>query len=316
MAVLATLAAPATALDLPLPTGAVETARDGAAYGSVRIPTGPWDGTAVPADEVEGNVLRRAWRASSSGLTPLQVLAPIRAALAEQGYALGYECADAECGGFDFRYALKLLSEPEMHVDLGNFRVLSASRETPRGPEHLLLLASRSANAAYLHLTRVTPGAVPTPRGISLGDPAPPAPAATQSPPAAEASLADLLRTEGHAVLTDLSFGSGAATLEAEDLASLAELAAFMAANPSAGLVLVGHTDDRGDPAANVSLSKRRAEAVAKALVAAHGLDPARVRADGVGFLAPIASNATEEGRQRNRRVEAVITGLETSEAD
>lgn len=293
------------ALDIPLPAGAVETARAVDPYGSARIPSGPWDGEAVPGPMAEGQVTRRAWRAASSGLTPLQILAPIRDALAAQGYVLVFECADIQCGGFDFRYGLTLLPEPEMHVDLGNFRVLSALRMSDAGAEHLSLLASRSAGAAYLHMVRVTPGAAPTPREITLGDPA----QTTAQPPqgAPSAALGDRLLSQGHAILDDLSFGTGAVDLEAVEIASLVELAQFLAANPAARLLLVGHTDDRGDLDANIALSKRRAEAVAKVLIAGHGVDPARVRADGVGYLAPVASNATEEGRERNRRVEAVI---------
>ncbi|MES2549874.1 MAG: OmpA family protein, partial [Pseudomonadota bacterium] len=59
---------------------------------------------------------------------------------------------------------------------------------------------------------------------------------------------------------------------------------------------------------ANQALSERRAEAVADALIQTYGADPARVSADGVGFLAPRATNPTEEGRQKNRRVEVIVT--------
>ncbi len=70
----------------------------------------------------------------------------------------------------------------------------------------------------------------------------------------------------------------------------------------------MGHTDASGSLAANIALSERRAEAVADALVDRLGADRGRIVAEGVGFLSPIASNQTEEGRQQNRRVEVVVT--------
>jgi outer membrane protein OmpA-like peptidoglycan-associated protein len=71
---------------------------------------------------------------------------------------------------------------------------------------------------------------------------------------------------------------------------------------------LVGHTDASGSLAANIAVSERRAEAVAQVLIDRYGVDRDRVTAEGVGFLAPRATNQTEEGRQKNRRVEVVVT--------
>jgi len=71
-------------------------------------------------------------------------------------------------------------------------------------------------------------------------------------------------------------------------------------------VVIVGHSDNQGTLDANLALSQRRAEAVRDALVS-RGVAAERLDARGVGFLAPVASNATEEGRARNRRVELVL---------
>ncbi len=67
-----------------------------------------------------------------------------------------------------------------------------------------------------------------------------------------------------------------------------------------------GHTDNKGDPAANLQLSKERARAVADHLVKA-GLDPARLEAEGLGDTQPVAPNLTPRGRELNRRVELII---------
>ena len=72
-------------------------------------------------------------------------------------------------------------------------------------------------------------------------------------------------------------------------------------------VALVGHTDAQGSLDANIALSKRRAQAVADRLVAGHGVARAQLQAEGMGWLAPVATNLTPEGREANRRVEAVV---------
>ena len=68
-------------------------------------------------------------------------------------------------------------------------------------------------------------------------------------------------------------------------------------------LKLAGYTDNVGSVAANLKLSRARAEAV-KTYLATQGVDPAKIEAEGYGKSNPIATNATAEGRQTNRRVE------------
>jgi outer membrane protein OmpA-like peptidoglycan-associated protein len=79
--------------------------------------------------------------------------------------------------------------------------------------------------------------------------------------------------------------------------------------NPQLGTVVVeGHSDGTGDRGTNNDLSQKRAEAVVEYLIA-HGVPAARLRAQGFGGERPIASNDTEDGRAKNRRVEFVIVG-------
>ncbi len=80
-------------------------------------------------------------------------------------------------------------------------------------------------------------------------------------------------------------------------------IAAAMRAHDDIDLVLEGHTDSRGSDQYNMSLSDRRAAAVKAKLVADYGIPAARVSAVGYGETQPVASNETEEGRARNRRV-------------
>ncbi|WP_286221066.1 OmpA family protein [Marinobacter apostichopi] len=84
-------------------------------------------------------------------------------------------------------------------------------------------------------------------------------------------------------------------------------VADFVKAHPETVVEIGGHSDDRGDADYNQTLSKRRAQAVAKRLTDAFGIDPERVTAVGYGETEPVASNTTAEGRAANRRVEARI---------
>lgn len=107
-------------------------------------------------------------------------------------------------------------------------------------------------------------------------------------------------------MLEDVVFPSGSSELTTAP-ASLAALAAYLAAHPERQVVIVGHSDSSGSAAANLALSKRRAAAVRRQLIDDFAVPAAQVSSDGVGQLAPRASNASAAGRARNRRVEVVV---------
>ena len=80
-----------------------------------------------------------------------------------------------------------------------------------------------------------------------------------------------------------------------------------MILNDSEKIILVGHTDASGSLKNNIMLSKERAESVKNLFVAQFNVNPDQIATNGVGFLAPIASNETKKGRDQNRRVEVII---------
>lgn len=120
------------------------------------------------------------------------------------------------------------------------------------------------------------------------------------------ASLRDGLKATGHVAVEGIFFDTGKSTLKPESAPALAEVAKLLSADPSLKLWVVGHTDTVGAFDGNMALSRSRAEAVVTALTTSHGIAPARLKGWGVGPLAPLASNETEEGRAKNRRVELV----------
>ena len=84
------------------------------------------------------------------------------------------------------------------------------------------------------------------------------------------------------------------------------EIVKLLKNNKSLELVVVGHTDNQGSFDHNMELSKRRAQAVVDKLVRDNGIQSNRLQYWGVGFLSPVASNKSEDGRKKNRRVELV----------
>jgi len=120
------------------------------------------------------------------------------------------------------------------------------------------------------------------------------------------ASLAQSIRDTGKAAVYGIYFDSGKAVIKPESEPTLKEIVKLLKADPKLKLYVVGHTDNVGTYDYNMKLSKDRADAVVKELVGKYGIAASRLLSCGAGPIAPAASNLTEEGRARNRRVELV----------
>lgn len=115
----------------------------------------------------------------------------------------------------------------------------------------------------------------------------------------------DGLAQNGHVEVPGIFFDFNKSDIKPESEAALAELVKLLEADRSLKVWVVGHTDNVGSAEGNVTLSNARAQAVVKALTQ-RNVAVVRLAAKGVGPFSPVASNATEEGRARNRRVELV----------
>jgi OOP family OmpA-OmpF porin len=301
-AVALALALPAAALELALPAGAERLLTRSQDVAGFRIATGVFDNGAVPSREVDGAMTEDIWRlpGDGDGGNPARLAALLRNQLLMQGYEIGFSCADTACGGFDFRFALPIAQGPEMYVDLGAFHYLSARRTGPAGSEDVALTLSRGGQAGYVHVARISTS------GTSGTTPAPLVPVSS-APVVTSDRVIDQLTTQGHAVLDDLTFNTGASALSGNRYESLVTLAAWLAQDQSRRVALVGHTDASGAQDANTALSLARAEAVRRALITDHGTRAEQVTAAGVGFLSPRTTNSTPAGREANRRVEVVL---------
>ncbi|MBS0563733.1 MAG: OmpA family protein [Proteobacteria bacterium] len=290
---------------LTLPRGATETARTRSAFAALRLPVGRWTAGHMPMVDLRGGVEQTAWRIADSDTGTLALITGLAAQLADAGFSPIFACATDDCGGFDFRYAAPILPEPEMHVDLGDFQYQVMIRGRGDQADYAALIASRSGETAFAELIYVAQAGAPPPTPPPASTPAP-APSPQAEP--ASAPFATRIEAEGHVVLDDLAFASGSADLAAGPSAALSDLAAYLAAHPAARVTIVGHTDSSGNAAANRDLSRARARSVMARLIADYGVAPAQLSADGIGALAPLTTNLTETGRQKNRRVEAVLT--------
>ncbi|MDR3389540.1 MAG: OmpA family protein [Rudaea sp.] len=124
------------------------------------------------------------------------------------------------------------------------------------------------------------------------------------------ADLADLQaqQTQRGFVVTlgDFLFEVDRAELKPGAARTLDQLGRALSDDPRSSMAIDGHTDSTGSRDHNLDLSLQRAQAV-KAYLVQHGIDPARISTQGLGPDYPVASNATEAGRQQNRRVEVTV---------
>lgn len=120
-----------------------------------------------------------------------------------------------------------------------------------------------------------------------------------------EISFSDAMNTDGKIALYGIFFDTGKSVIKPESGPALQQVLDYLKENPSVKIVVVGHTDNTGVYAGNITLSKARAKAVKDYLVA-KGAGASRLLSEGVASLCPVSTNSTEEGRAKNRRVEIV----------
>jgi OOP family OmpA-OmpF porin len=146
-----------------------------------------------------------------------------------------------------------------------------------------------------------------------------PKPAAAPPPPAAPAPVpvapapkpAPKPVTEKVTYAADVFVDFDKSVLKPEGKARLDDLVAKLGGTTLEVIIAIGHTDAIGGDAYNQALSVRRAEAV-KAYLVSKGIEPNRIYTEGKGKKQPIASNATDAGRAKNRRTEIEIVGTRT----
>jgi len=305
------MASPVLPLDLQLPGNGQLSKQVIRNPDSYLLPVGPWSNGDLPTLEVEGRIVQQAWRIEADGVTTLQLMDSLLKQLADDGFDTLFECYGNNCGGFDFRFGTKVMSAPDMFVDLFDYRFLSARAP---GPEYVSIFVSKSGPTGYVQIIHAAPEAVEPPQVSPNGAARPvarPGEDSTITPAASTQSIGQSLMSRGRVVLDDLEFDTGSSNLGPGPYPSLQLLADFLKSDDKHRVALVGHTDTVGGLDGNIALSKRRAASVVSRLTETYEVAKSQLEAGGMGYLSPVASNLTPEGRELNRRVEAVLLNVE-----
>jgi outer membrane protein OmpA-like peptidoglycan-associated protein len=249
---------------------------------------------------VEGKVARISYRVPG-GASSLAVQRSYETALRGAGFEVLFACSNAECGAQrTFGQALYMRPTGYLEIMHGypkSQRYLAARRSSPQGEVHVALFVVEHEYTSK----RVDLGAVLA--DLTVVEAKPLDPNLIQ----VDASvMKKAIAESGHVAVYGIHFDTNKTEIKPESGPALAEIGKLLQESPGMRLFLVGHTDNTGEFSFNMDLSRRRAEAVAAALVAKYGVSQDRLNSIGVGPLAPVAPNGSEEGRAKNRRVELV----------
>jgi OmpA-OmpF porin, OOP family len=304
--------------------GSFLLAQTAKAFDEIELPSGAAEGPTYSDKKrftatvtVSGRVLRSLYVAPP-GRSTLEIATNYRDALAAKGFEPVFECARQACGE-SFKILKYRWDFPASHVVPDNLPprrgpIVKAMFNGGTDIRYALMKRSDSAGdtlaAVFVGLNQ----------GGTFGDVSaslegrPGVLVEIVEPRAMERRIVTVsaseigtkLAAEGRVAFYGIFFDFDKAEIKPQSDPQLAEMAKFLKEKPQARVFVVGHTDAKGSLDYNLSLSQRRAEAVAKALATRYAIDPKRFTARGLGPLAPLGSNRTEEGQARNRRVELV----------
>lgn len=313
--------------DHPLPgryEGSFLLAQDVKAFDELALPTGPAEGETYDQKKkfsrtltAEGRITRSLYVAPA-GRSILEIARNFSAALTAKGLEPVFECAREACGP-SFRVLKYAWDRPQSHVvpdKLGSARTALVKamfdgstdiryglykKSDGGGDTYVAVFVGGHQGGTFGDLSESLEG-----RPGVLIEVVEPRPMEQRITTISSAELGSTIAAQGRVAVYGIYFDFDKADIKPESDPQLAEMAKFLKSAPDTKAFIVGHTDNKGKLEYNLTLSQRRAEAVAKALTARLGADPKRIAARGLGSLAPVASNRTEDGQAKNRRVEIV----------
>jgi len=253
---------------------------------------------------VEGKFTRILYVAPE-GRSTLEVFRNYESALKKAGFELLFNCALNECGGqfqpLIYPLERRLRNKGQISEYALEFpkdqRYLSASLSRPEGDIYVSMYVAindiNNFRETYKHpvvLVQIVETKAMEGEKVTVD---------------AETMARDISKI-GHVSIYGIYFDTDKAEIKQESVPTLEEIAKLLRVNPGLKVYIVGHTDNTGSLTYNLDLSQRRADVVTNALITNYGVDRNRITAKGVGPLAPVGSNRTEEGRSKNRRVELV----------
>jgi outer membrane protein OmpA-like peptidoglycan-associated protein len=238
--------------------------------------SGPeWLKKAGKADEIRYNL--------KDNTSALEAASNFEARLKSNGFEVVFSCEDQEClsGSVTDTYVLGQQLDPTNVVSTAygdHARYMLARRDG--ATVSVLVGEDKEKSVAFLRIVEDKP---------------------------MQNKIGDALASRGSADIYGILFDFDYDVVKPESKPALDEIAKALSDKPQMRLKIVGHTDNKGGEAYNLDLSKRRAANVLAALRAGYGIDSARLTSEGAGLSKPIASNDSEDGRAKNRRVELVV---------
>jgi OmpA-OmpF porin, OOP family len=262
-------------------------------YEEVNLPLGAVTGSskayqAEKSIDLEGALTRITYLVKEQTST-IKVYRNYEAALRSAGFKELFSCSATQCGKQEiWGYALGQLSL--LNGKQKTARYLAG--EMIKGDSKIyvgLFVMERHDNSVVTGLTVVETRQMQT--GLVAVD---------------VKALRQQLSETGKVAIYGIHFDTDKSDLREDSNEMLDIIHQLLDENKALKLYIVGHTDDTGNLSHNIELSRRRAEAVVSVLVSRYGVDVDRLEAFGAGPYAPVASNASNDGQAKNRRVELV----------
>ncbi len=256
------------------------------------LPRGPVneENTITKNQHLEGKITRIVYVAPA-GRTVLEVFRNYQDALKKGGFETLFTCGPQGCGSTIANAYANSGDNADYWGPEHGIHYISAKLARQEGDVYVSLLVDDqgpdSRTDAELYVIEVKP----MESGLITVD---------------AASLANDINRTGHASVYGIYFDTGKADIKPESAATLSEIAKLLQGDPTLKLYVVGHTDNQGALDLNMDLALRRAQAVLAALTTKYAVPAGRLKAYGCGPYAPVASNDSEDGRAKNRRVELV----------
>ena len=265
-------------------------------YDEAELPNAPINAKGGKMMTVEGRITRIGYRIDGSH-SLLEISRNYEQALTAGKFQTMFSCKDKDCG-----------SELDAEV-INSGRVMPPAFPASFTGKQRAMLAKRSGadgdTWAFIYLIDDTDSNKANYVYEEIVEPKPMATGQVQVLDAK--SMQNALNSDGKVALYGIYFDTDKAEVKPESKAELGEMAKLLNDNPKLKVYIVGHTDNQGQFAHNLELSQHRADAVAKALATDYKVPAARMTAKSVASLAPVASNADDAGRAKNRRVELVV---------
>ena len=250
---------------------------------------------------VEGRIANRVYW-TSTGASALEVHRNYVHALQAAGFETMLACEVTQCEQLKVQRLVQDFPREAKWIEFNS--MVTSIFNSANQPDFNYISARKQTGAGYTYVQVALAGGKRVEQFIQIVEPA----QAELGKVTVDAkAIGAGLQRDGKIALYGVNFDTNKAVVREDSAPQLQSMAEALKAQPAMKVLIVGHTDNQGDIDANLALSQRRAQAVVEALTGKYGIPAARLSARGVSSFAPVSSNASEEGRARNRRVEMVV---------